>query len=135
MSPYVEGRLPTSTFFIRIWDSVSGLTKKDVCAPLGSHTCLGWCFSVHTTGFSSAILYSLSQLEHEGVTCTWKQIMGKFYYCVISTVRRHIKNPRTSHKQKFNFLLCDVLPFCSFAFRRWYHKIKIEGINNTEIFI
>ena len=41
--------------------------------------------------------------------CTWKQLISKFYYCGISTVRRQIKIPRTSCIRKFNFLLHDVL--------------------------
>ena len=50
------------------------------------------------------------------VPCTWKRLMGKFYYCGISTVRHQIKNPRTLREQKFNFLLRDVLIFLFFFF-------------------
>ena len=58
--------------------------------------------------------------------------MGKFYYCGISTVRRQIKNPRTPHKRKFNFLLRVVILFY-FYFHRWYHNSKIEGLNHIEV--
>ena len=39
---------------------------------------------------------------------TWKRLIGKFYNCGISTVRRQIKNPITSRERKFNFLSRDV---------------------------
>ena len=67
------------------------------------------------------------------VTCNWKRLMGKFYYCGISTFWRQIKNPRTSHERKFNLLLCDVLLFCSFDFHKWYHNNKIEGLSNINV--
>ena len=48
--------------------------------------------------------------------CTWKQLISKFYYCGISTVRRQTKNLRTPSKRKFNFLMRDVLLFLIFCF-------------------
>ena len=51
------------------------------------------------------------------VLYTWKQLKGKFYYCGISTVISQIKNPRTSHKRKFNLRLHDIIIiFCCFSF-------------------
>ena len=76
-----------------------------------------------------------SQQKYHGLhlTCTWKQLMGNLYYFGISTIRRQIKNTITPHKLKFNFLLGDVLFFCSFDFRRWYHNSNIEGLSNIEV--
>ena len=42
------------------------------------------------------------------VPITWKQPIGKFYNCGISTVISQIKNPRTSREWKFNFLSREV---------------------------
>ena len=57
--------------------------------------------------------------EWRNIPCTWKGLMGKFYYCDISIVRRQIKNPWTSRKRTFNFVILDVLILCSVTFRRW----------------
>ena len=69
------------------------------------------------------------------VLCTWKQLMGKYHYCGISTAIRQNKNPRTSRKQKFNLILCYDILFCSFDLRGWYHNSKIEGLIGIEVFI
>ena len=45
------------------------------------------------------------------IPCTCKRLVGKFYYFGILTVRRQIKNPRTSRKREFNFLFHCVLNF------------------------
>ena len=46
------------------------------------------------------------------------------YVCGISTVRRHIKNPRISHKRKLIFLLDDVLLFFFFCFPQMISEQK-----------
>ena len=65
-------------------------------------------------GYSMYTMY-VEVYEHTGavsVLCavpfTWKQLIGKFYNCGISTVRRQIKKPITPCKRNFNFLLRDV---------------------------
>ena len=55
--------------------------------------------------------------------------MGKFCNSGISNFRRHIKNPRTSHKLKFNFLLRDVLGFLFFWFMLQEYGVAMYANN------
>ena len=56
---------------------------------------------------------------------TWIGMMGGGD-CGISTVRRQIKNPRTSHKPTFNFLLRDVLGILFFCYLLQENSVSVS---------